>query len=65
MKKEKFEIREKVKVFTSFYNYQSRFWLPNEVLYIGEAKGDGLGYSIILWHGTLHIVPTKDIHKIK
>lgn len=60
-----FEIREKVKCFTKFYDYQEKFWLPDEVLYFGDYDFAQKGTSIILWHGTTHVVPTKDIFKLQ
>jgi hypothetical protein len=62
---QRFEIREPVKVYTKFYPWQTKFWLPDEVLYFGNYDFAEKGTSIILWHGSTHIVKTKDIHKIK
>lgn len=61
MKKDKFEIREPVKVITSFYPWQKRFQLPDEALFFGELNGK----YIILWHGTTHTVAKKDVYKLK
>ncbi len=61
---ETFEIREKVRCFTKFYDYQEKMWLPDEVLYFGESYVEP-GKLLILWHGTVHAVPASDIYKIK
>lgn len=60
----KFKINEKVRVKTRFYKWQSRFWLPDEVLYYGmEDKKDKT--AVISWHGTIHRIPIKDIFKME
>lgn len=63
MNKSKFKADEKVKVRTKFFDYQDYFWLPGEVLYFWESASEE-GYSVILWAGTIHTVPTKDIYKL-
>lgn len=61
MKKDKFEIRERVKVITKFYTWQNRFQLPDECLFFGELDNK----YIILWHGTTHTVNKRDVYKLK
>lgn len=60
----KFKINEKVRVYTKFYTWQKKFWLPDEVLYFGMYEKEN-NTAVISWHGTIHRVNFNHIYKVK